>query len=277
MMRGLMRGAAIAALVGAVLGVGVAFAQVANMRSSWENGNLYWWDVKTSRMVYKGPWIAPVTYWDDFLGVVSLSANDSNNGWTVVDVNSATETQAATGAESGVFELANDVTVTEAEDAVLYWGDQKSIAVDQAAIMEFYASMSVEIGSQTTVVMGMGGTHNLDKDTMTEGAWFRIHGAVSTTALLTESDDTTNNNDDTATGVTLVVGTYYLFKIDFTTIADVKFYVNDVQVSTATTFDMSNLTSDEAVMQPYFSVDKPAGFGRGAIRIDWVRITSNRQ
>ena len=275
-MRGLMRGAAIAALVGAVLGVGVAFAQVANMRSSWDdNGNLYWWDVRTSRLAYKGPWIAPVTYFDDFLGAVpvGVTANDTKNGWGIVDVGAAASISTVRQ-PNGVVRLALAIT-NEPEDAVLYWADQCAVDVGQAAIMEFYAGLpTMPVSTGTSIVMGMAGLHNLDKDTMTEGAWFRLQG---TAALLCESDDTANNNDDISAATTLVAGTWYLFKIDFTTIADVKFYVNDIQVATATTFDMSNLTATEAVMQPYFSLDKPSGVGDPHLDIDWVRVTSNRQ
>lgn len=273
-MRGLMRGAAIAALLGAVLGVGSACATVANMRSTWDpaSGNLYWWDARTSRLEYKGPYIAPVSYFDDFLGLLPLSAADSNNGWTIVDVNGGTEIQAATGAENGIAQLALSA-VHEAQDAVLYWGDASAVAVDQAAIFECYANMAVVPGSQSTVVWGMAGAHNLDKDTITEAAWFRLQGSA---VLVVETDDTTNDEDDVATGVTMVAGTYYNFKIDFSTQTDVKFYVNDVQVGTTTTFDMSNLTSDEAVMQPYLSLDKPTGLGAGTLNIDWVSIQGNR-
>ena len=278
MMRGLMRGAAIAVLAGLVLGVGSAFAQVANMRSSWDNGNFYWWDIKTSRLVYKGPWIAPVAYFDDFLGAVPLSAADTKNGWGMVDVG-ANSSVSTVRVPNGVVKLALSVT-SQAEDEVLYWADQCAVDVGQGAIIEFYATLeTLPTSTATSIVMGMGGLHNLDKDTMTESAWFQLQG---TSALLTESDDTTNNNDDTATGITLVAGTYNLYKIDFSTIADVKFYVDDVQVSTATTFDMSNLTATEAVMQPYFSLDKANNASGNAtddpaVMLDWIRITSNRQ
>ncbi len=274
-MRGLMRGAAIAVLAGLVLGVGSAFADIANMRTTWENGNLYSWDVKTSRLVYKGPWLAPVSYYDDFLGAVPVgaTANDTKNGWGIVDVGAAASVSTVRQ-PNGVVRLALAIT-NEAEDAVLYWADQCAVDVDQGAIIEFYAGLStLPTSTGTSIVMGIAGLHNLDKDTMTEGAWFRLQG---TAALLVESDDTTNNNDDIATGVTVVAGTYYLFKIDFTMLTDVKFYVNNVQVGTATTFDMSNLSATEAVMQPYFSLDKPSGTGDPHLDMDWIRVTSDRQ
>ena len=94
--------------------------------------------------------------------------------------------------------------------------------------------------------------------------------------LLIETDDTTTNNDDTATGITSVAGTYDIYKIDFTDLEDVRFYVNGVHVSTATTFDMSDLTAAEKIMQPYFSLDKASGTGVGDLTIDYVKFWGPR-
>ena len=108
---------------------------------------------------------------------------------------------------------------------------------------------------------------------MTEAAWFRFDADL---AADVETDDTTNNNDDISTGHTAVAGTYDIYRIDFTTIADVKFFINGTRVATGTTFDMSNLSAAEQQMQPYFSLDKASGTGLGDINIDYVKIFSNR-
>jgi hypothetical protein len=119
----------------------------------------------------------------------------------------------------------------------------------------------------------MCGDHNLDKDTVTEAAWFRFDASL---VCKVETDDTTNNNDDIATGHTAVAGTYDIYRIDFTDLTDVKFYINGTRVASGTTFDMSNLTAGEQQMQPYFSLDKTSGTGLGDINIDYVKIFSNR-
>ena len=49
-----------------------------------------------------------------------------------------------------------------------------------------------------------------------------------------------------------------------------------MNVATATTFDLSNLTDAEGLMQPYFSLDKASGTGLGTFDIDYVRIWSER-
>ena len=74
-----------------------------------------------------------------------------------------------------------------------------------------------------------------------------------------------------------VAGTYNIFRIDFTNLYDVKFFIDGVRVATGTTFDMSNLTAGEQQMQPYFSLDKAGGLASlGDMNIDYVKILSNR-
>ena len=211
----------------------------------------------------------PVQFVEDFLGTAILS--DGTTIWNKVDVGAATEA-IVTDSSNGQFLLhlaAND----EAEDAVLYHGDNKTFDVGNGLIFEARVDMAVSPGTGVTAVFGMCGDHNLDKDTVTEAAWFRFDADL---AADVETDDTTNNNDDISTGHTAVAGTYDIYRIDFTTIADVKFFINGTRVATGTTFDMSNLSAAEQQMQPYFSLDKASGTGLGDINIDYVKIFSNR-
>src|SRR3990167_7689314 len=186
----------------------------------------------------------PVQFVEDFLGTAILS--DGTTIWNKVDVGTATEA-IVTDSSNGQFLLhlaAND----EAEDAVLYHGDNKTFDVGNGLIFEARVDMAVSPGTGVTAVFGMCGDHNLDKDTVTEAAWFRFDADL---AADVETDDTTNNNDDISTGHTAVAGTYDIYRIDFTTIADVKFFINGTRVATGTTFDMSNLSAAEQQMQPY--------------------------
>lgn len=214
--------------------------------------------------------IAPLVFYDDFLGTAVLS--DGTVMWSVVEValNLAIDPLADTA--NGVMQLTMDAD-NNAEDAVLYWGDQKGISLKHGAVFECRARVAVAPTLTGQIVFGMAGDHHLDKDSVTESAWFKFDGGL---AALAETDDTTNDNDDVATGVTVAVGEYRVYRIDFTNLSDVKFYINGVGVATGTTFDMSNLSDSEAVMQPYFSIDKGADTGVGTLWLDYVRIWSNR-
>ena len=236
---------------------------------NWQNtGRQVFYDGSTFETLMTG---FPVQYVEDFLGVAGGGPFDGTTKWNVVDVGDATEAIVA-DSSNGQF-LLHLAATNEAEDAVLYHGDNKTFDVGNGLIFEARVNMAVAPGVGVCAVFGMCGDHNLDKDTVTEAAWFRFDASL---VCKVETDDTTNNNDDIATGHTAVAGTYDIYRIDFTDLTDVKFFINGARVATGTTFDMSNLTAGEQQMQPYFSLDKTSGTGLGDINIDYVKIFSNR-
>ena len=223
-------------------------------------------------------------FYDDFVGAGALAtipavASEENGfPWTKLIVGAAPPTVGvlADGAH-GQMEIAL-TNASQAQDAMLYWSDQRAVNVKADAHFEVRAAFSVLATTGVAAVFGLAGNHNLDKDTITEHAWFR---AQASGAILVETDDTTNNNDDIATGTTKTANGWAVYHIDFGDLSDVKFYIDGVRVAgpdfgTDTTFDMSNLTDAEAVMQPYFSLDKASGTGVGTLLVDYVRIWSNR-
>lgn len=211
----------------------------------------------------------PLQFKEDFMGNAFLT--DGTTIWNKVDVNGATEAIVA-DSSNGQF-LLHLTADNEAQDAVLYHGDNKTFDVGNGLIFETRIDMAVSPGTGVTAVFGMCGDHNLDKDTVTEGAWFRLDANLDVDV---ETDDTTNNNDDVSTGHTAVAGTYDIYRIDFTNLSDVKFFINGSRVAASTTFDMSNLSASEQQMQPYYSLDKANGTGLGDMNIDYVLIMSNR-
>jgi hypothetical protein len=214
--------------------------------------------------------LKPIRFVEDFIGA-AVDPFDGTVRWNVVDVGNATEAIVADSA-NGVFKLHLAAT-SEAEDAVLYMYDNKNFDVGSGLIFEVRIDMGVAPGTGVCAVFGMAGDHNLAKDSVTEHAWFRLDASM---AIKVETDDTTNDNDDVTTGVTAVAGTYNVFRIDFTDLTDVKFYIDGARVASGTTFDMSNLTAGEQQMQPYFSLDKASGTGLGDMNIDYVKCFQDR-
>lgn len=217
------------------------------------------YNTKTDQMLF---------FYEDFLGLTF----HTDTIWETVEVNLNTAMAVTTDIGGGVITSIIDAD-NNAEDAVLYWGDITTIPVNKGAFMEFRARFTTIPTTGVAVVMGMAGAHNLDKDTVAESAWFRLQASAS---LLLETDDTTNNNDDQDTGEDLVVDTWYTFQIDFNHIDDVRFYLDGSRLLPGTNFDMSNLTDTEAMMQPYFSLDKASGTGVGTLQLDYVKIWSPR-
>lgn len=238
---------------------------------NWHNtGRQVFFDGSTFETLWTG---FPVQFIEDFLGA-AVEPFDGTINWNVIDVSAAGTGTTAIVADSsnGQFRLAHDAQ-DEAQDMVLYQNDNKTFDVGNGLIFETRVNMAVSAGAGVVAVFGMCGDHNLDKDSVTEHAWFRLQASDS---ILCETDDTTNDNDDEDTGLDVTNGTFNIFRIDFTTLADVKFFIDGVRVCSSTTFDMSNLTAGEQQMQPYFSLDKASGAGLGTMDIDYIKIFSNR-
>ncbi len=236
-------------------------------RAEYRNGRLTFFDDATGEVLNS---MAPLTFHDDFTGKVLDSSTEGK--WGTVEVALNTAIGLSADAANGIARLALDAD-SNAEDAVLYTGDQRFISVKHTAFMEMRLAMAVLPTTGVAVVMGLAGDHNLDKDSVAEHAWFRLDASG---VLKVETDDTTNDEDDVATGITLTAAEFVTLGIDFADLSDVKFYVNGARVAGDTTFDMSNLSDSEAVMQPYFSLDKASGTGVGTLDIDYVKIWSNR-
>lgn len=245
---------------------------IANVHAKWENGVLRWYDANTYETVFVH---APVWFKDDFCrATLGKEAAGDDMPWNTTETALNTAIAITDDISGGVvpFIIDND---NNAEVATLDFGNVRMLDCNDGLNIEFRVNLATSIAAAGgTAVWGIAGDYNAVPDTVSEGAWFRLD--TGSDALKVETDDTTNDNDDVATGVTMVNGTYYVCRIDCTTITDVKFYVDGVRVAAATTFDMSNLTAAEARMQPYFSVVKTANVGVARLDLDLVSFWSGR-
>ncbi len=217
--------------------------------------------------------IAPLTFYDDFLGSGILTTESGSTGiWDTTQTNLNAAMAVIADEPNGAFGGVMD-SDSNAEIAALDWGDQRGFNLKGKGAIEFAVRVSVAPTDVGEMVFGVAGNHNAVADTITESAWFKLDGSL---AIVAETDDTTNNNDDKSTGVTAVITAYNIFRIDFKDLADVRFYIDGARVASATTFDMSNLTDAEAVMQPYFNATKATGTGVGSWRIDYCKLWSER-
>jgi len=239
---------------------------------NWHNsGHQVWYDDSTFETLQS---TYPLQFYDDFLGSAGGSVFNDTMIWGILEVGASTNPTVEIVADSsnGLFRLflAADA---EDEDVVLSHNDNRNFDVSNGLIFETKVDVAALPTLTAEAVWGMCGDHALIKDDITENAWFKLDGSG---AVVVETDDTTNDNDDIATGVTAVPGTANVYRIDFTTLANVKFFIDGVRVATGTTFDMSNLAAAELILQPYFGIDKTGDAGRGTLDIDYVKILSNR-
>ena len=217
----------------------------------------------------------PLYFYDDFTGAAGGSVFDNTMIWHVVVVAGGTSA-IDTDSSGGVFRLYMNAAAAENEDAVLYQNDNRTFDVHNGLIFETKIDVAVLPTLTAEVVWGMAGDYNADNDTVAESCWFKLDGSG---AVVVENDDTAagHTNDDVATGVTVVPGTANVYRIDFTTMTDVKFFIDGVRVAASTTFDMSTLAAaGTALLQPFFNLNKTGDNGAGTVDIDYVKIWSNR-
>ena len=214
---------------------------------------------------------------DDTIGWLAQGYRIGDTPWDSVQVNLNAAIGKSADAANGVVSLAMD-SDSNAEDALIYHGNERSFNLKAGLIFEARVKVSVLPTLTAELVIGMAGDHNLAKDSITESAWFKMDGSG---VVVCETDDTSVDNDDKASGVTATNAQWKIYRIDFTDLSNVQFFIDGVYVAspgsgTATTFDMSTLTDAEAVMQPYIGIDKTSDAGVGTMLVDMVRIWSNR-
>lgn len=235
------------------------------IKSRYVNSLIHFFDSGTLETVLP---VAPVVFADEFL-YKTLNITDY---WTGIDVSVAGNTTPAIVASgiNGIARLPLDVT-SEAQESGLTFGDQRSFVLNQGLICESRVALSTLPTLLGIAVWGMAGNKNAVANTVAESAWFRANGDG---VILVETDDTTLEQNSIATGVTVTAGQFKIYRIDFTTITDVKFYIDGVRVASGTTFDMSTVAALK--LQPYYHIAKASGAGLGVMDVDSICVWQKR-
>jgi hypothetical protein len=230
----------------------------------YRNGVLSFFDSATHERVLP---VAPIVFKDDFIGAV-------NANWTLVDLHAdATEVKIA-NQHGGVFGLATGATAAE-QEASMYYTNLLEWSATKGFIAEFVAQHFVVPTLLNETYFGMANAYVKGRlSAADEGP--TIHAmfmAVGSGAIVIHTDNNVAaDNNGIATGVTVVTGAYHTYRIDFTTITDVLFYIDGARVASGTTFDLTGAGN----LQPYISVYKSGGAGLGTLYIDSVKIWSKR-
>lgn len=237
-------------------------------KSKWRNNQLAFYDGSTYETVVP---FAPIYFEDDFINLAIATTAVGKVGWTVQDLNAATEAIVA-NQSSGVVALAlaaND----QAEEAGLYWGDALNFDLDKGPIIEFKITASVLPTVLAECYFGFAGAYVIgtlaaaDQGPLVH-ACFMMDGSGIVT--IHTDDNGGADNNAVATGVTCLNTDVKIYRIDCTDVADVKFYINGVGVATGTTFSMAN--GANVMVQPYIMCYKSAGVGVGTLQVDYVKV-----
>ncbi|MCH8830132.1 MAG: hypothetical protein IID45_11205 [Planctomycetes bacterium] len=219
---------------------------------------------------------------DDFIGGGSFGVSASEaDPWVITDTSAAGaptyqrldlgESTIAGALGTARLAFSSDV---EVQNLCLSFGDLLAFDIDKLHGFECRIKQNQATkDATTTLAFGVAGDRNDAIDTIAKAALFRLAGLTAVNTVVCESDDGTNNNDDIDTSDVLA-NAFKVFRIDFTDLSNVKFYMEDsggslVRVVTGTTFDMSNY---DAGVQPFFQLQKTSDSNTDGIDIDYVQL-----
>jgi hypothetical protein len=209
--------------------------------------------------------LAPRYLFDDFEGVTYNTLQ-----WLYAD--NAEGTEALDGVGNAIFTL--DATANNQEAGIVNQGNVLSWDTDKGLVVEYRAAFTVVPTVGTEGLLGVLGEAQVDDQQIVAADDYAEHAvfAVTINGLCSiHTDDGTHQNGPVATGVTITAGVYHVFRIDFTDIANVLFFIDGVQVAKTTTFIMHDLASH--LVQPFVNLTKTgADAGLGTIALDYIKI-----
>jgi hypothetical protein len=248
-----------------------AWAGPAKSDYNWQGtGWQMFYDGSTFETLYGS---APVVFSDEFLGAFTAlpaaGSPESGCAWVVKDTGDAVQSILADTAP-GLAQLAVNAT-SQKQEAGLYMNDNRKFDLAAGVVWEARVKLETLPTGLAEMQWGMAGDYAEGGENITYSAMFDADGSGVVNAW---TNSTTAN---VAASVATVTATeWHTYRIDFTDLTSVKFYIDGEQVGGDTTF-VWDATGANAVLQPYFYVYKASGNGVGTMQIDYVRIWSNRE
>jgi hypothetical protein len=218
-----------------------------------------------------------------FVGCNDVAGTDFNGIWTY-DATGLSSSPGITPATvlslpDGVIQMTLN-NVNQAENGMIYFNDSLVFQLNKSLIFECRVNINVlptRSGTETTsMVFGMCSAHNATPSSIAVNAWFRLEAGSTPGLVKWETDDgnVSVDSDNNSTGVTLTANTFHIYQIDFTNLAAVKFYIDNVLVGTGNMAALANPS-----VQPYFRVTKSvssSNTGIGTMYIDYVQVSQTR-
>jgi hypothetical protein len=243
-------------------------------KSRWKNGILEFYDSATAETIRA---MAPLWFCDDFLGYQLndyVVAEQTGAIWLAKDTSGGAEALLADG-PSGILRLALTAD-NEKQEAGLYWGDERPLVLNQGLNIEFRAALHTLPTGQAEIYFGLAGDYVegpiAEADAgPAEHIFFAFDGSGACKLF---TDDATTDTDATATGITVLADAYHIYRIDCTTITDIKFCIDGARVGAATTHAVGATAA--LALQPFIMVHKETGTGVGELYVDYVKIWQKR-
>lgn len=241
-------------------------------RAKWVNNTLTFYDRTTHERVLP---VAPVVFYEEFLGadvaIPAAGAAESGCKWVKKIVGAAPPTvgKAADGA-NGLMQCALTVDAQK-QSADLYMDDQREFDVTHGLIWEAAIRLSVLPTLVAEINFGLIGDWADGYDAITYSAFFTADGS----GLITCEADDNATNSSVSSGVTATAAQTKIYRIDFTDVTDVRFYIDGAHVAGGTTIPYA-ATGANAILQPFVGCYKASGAGLGTVLCDYMKIWSQR-
>jgi hypothetical protein len=214
---------------------------------------------------------------EDFLGAGHSSIPASGSPatgypWVQKLVKTAGSPSAAVVANSaaGIVALALDAT-SEKQEATLYANDQRNWDVTKNLTFETRVAFATLPTTSVEIVFGLQAAWIDGPDNSAE--YVRFQASASGLVNMQTYDGTTTTS--ASSGVTLVAGAFHVFRIDASSVTNVRFFIDGVETSTTGQFQFA-ATGANAVLQPYTSVYKASGTGVGTVQVDMIQAATDR-
>jgi hypothetical protein len=177
---------------------------------------------------------------------------------------------AIANAAGGIIRLALDAT-SEKQEASLYAADVLNWDMTKSTVWEVRVSNHV---LPTGVVEMVYGMQSVWIDGPDNAAFYAEFQQLSSGAVNFRTKDGVQTLSN-ASGVSMVVDAFHIFRIDATDVTNVRFFIDGSEVSTPKQMSFA-ATGANAILQPYLSVYKASGVGVGTLDLDMVQIGMNR-
>lgn len=183
----------------------------------------------------------------------------------------APDVTGVSSAGMGQVQAALDAT-SEAQEATLYWGDNKHLDVTKGLVFECRARLSVlPSAAGVQAIWGLANTWVSPPDSNT---FYLEFGATANGTILMRSQDGVTQNG-ISSGLTVLATDFHIYRIDATNLNDIGYYIDGAQMNTPGQIKFA-ATGANAILQPMFGVFKASGTGVATLIMDYVKVIANR-
>lgn len=222
------------------------------------------------------PSTGEVRIFEDFL----VNPSGSLPGWLTTQDTSAAGSPTkdfATDASGGayVLKLAAD---NEVETLTLYGGDNHLLDITSKPRIRVRLKVESDVtgaggafAAGDKLVCGLASDRNATLDSVVTHAWFRFEGANHN--ILVETDDGTTDTDDKDTGSDWAENTYMILEIDCSTLTDIRFRVDGVDVNP----QVMSIGAATGGVSFFLEIQKAAAANKDhRVTVDWIEIIQQR-